>query len=162
MNKHGLGLNTCSVVPVLDSVGSGLWFERFCVSPSEDDPDYDFLLEDLSSSETLPPLPPTSTHPPTLPEKRRRSNAGGDSPDPPVCLSVCPPLLSSVFLNQVQPALRARPPLDLTPPLWTRAPPTVMRSQVLMNRCPPLCPPARHLPRFPRRSDTVSRNAAAD
>uniref|UniRef100_A0A3P8U8I1 CRK SH3-binding GNRP n=1 Tax=Amphiprion percula TaxID=161767 RepID=A0A3P8U8I1_AMPPE len=36
----------------------------------EDDPDYDFLLTDLSSSETLPPLAPA------LPEKRRRSTAG--------------------------------------------------------------------------------------
>ncbi|XP_008304017.1 rap guanine nucleotide exchange factor 1 isoform X2 [Stegastes partitus] len=36
----------------------------------EDDPDYDFLLTDQSSSETLPPLAPA------LPEKRRRSTAG--------------------------------------------------------------------------------------
>ncbi|XP_017292094.1 rap guanine nucleotide exchange factor 1 [Kryptolebias marmoratus] len=36
----------------------------------EDDPDYDFLLTDLSSSETLPPLPPA------LPEKRHRSITG--------------------------------------------------------------------------------------
>ncbi|XP_023199598.1 rap guanine nucleotide exchange factor 1 isoform X1 [Xiphophorus maculatus] len=36
-------------------------------SPSEDDPDYDFLHTDLSSSETLPPA---------LPEKRRRSTTG--------------------------------------------------------------------------------------
>ncbi|KAK9521931.1 hypothetical protein VZT92_018434 [Zoarces viviparus] len=36
----------------------------------EDDPDYDFLHTDLSSSETLPPLPPA------LPEKRRCSTAG--------------------------------------------------------------------------------------
>ncbi|XP_068559093.1 LOW QUALITY PROTEIN: rap guanine nucleotide exchange factor 1-like [Cebidichthys violaceus] len=35
-----------------------------------DDPDYDFLHTDLSSSETLPPLPPA------LPEKRRCSTAG--------------------------------------------------------------------------------------
>ncbi|XP_028435131.1 rap guanine nucleotide exchange factor 1 [Perca flavescens] len=38
----------------------------------EEDPDYDFLHTDLSSSETLPPLP----HPPALPEKTRCSTAG--------------------------------------------------------------------------------------
>ncbi|XP_040897545.1 rap guanine nucleotide exchange factor 1-like [Toxotes jaculatrix] len=42
----------------------------------EEDPDYDFLHTDLSSSETLPPLPPPSSPPPALPEKRRRSTAG--------------------------------------------------------------------------------------
>ncbi|XP_026198404.1 rap guanine nucleotide exchange factor 1 isoform X2 [Anabas testudineus] len=39
----------------------------------EEDPDYDFLHKDLSSSETLPPLPAPSSLPPALPEKRRRS-----------------------------------------------------------------------------------------
>ncbi|XP_054895099.1 rap guanine nucleotide exchange factor 1 [Poeciliopsis prolifica] len=39
-------------------------------SASEDDPDYDFLHTNLSSSETLPPLPPA------LPEKRRHSTTG--------------------------------------------------------------------------------------
>lgn len=42
----------------------------------EEDPDYDFLHKDLSSSETLPPLPTASSLPPALPEKRRRSNTG--------------------------------------------------------------------------------------
>ncbi|XP_041793519.1 rap guanine nucleotide exchange factor 1-like isoform X2 [Chelmon rostratus] len=42
----------------------------------EDDPDYDFLHTDLSSSETLPPLPHPSSLPPALPEKRRCSAAG--------------------------------------------------------------------------------------
>ncbi|XP_062272854.1 rap guanine nucleotide exchange factor 1-like [Scomber scombrus] len=41
----------------------------------DEDPDYDFLHTDLSSCETLPPLPPPSSLPPTLPEKRRRSAA---------------------------------------------------------------------------------------
>ncbi|XP_053180571.1 rap guanine nucleotide exchange factor 1-like [Scomber japonicus] len=45
----------------------------------EEDPDYDFLHTDLSSSETLPPLPPPSSLPPTLPEKRRRSAAEASS-----------------------------------------------------------------------------------
>ncbi|XP_070689843.1 rap guanine nucleotide exchange factor 1-like isoform X2 [Pempheris klunzingeri] len=44
--------------------------------PTEEDPDYDFLHTDLSSSETLPPLPHPSSLPPALPEKRRRSTAG--------------------------------------------------------------------------------------
>ncbi|XP_060894170.1 rap guanine nucleotide exchange factor 1-like [Labrus mixtus] len=43
---------------------------------SEEDPDYDFLHTDLSSSETLPPLPSPSSLPPALPEKRRQSTAG--------------------------------------------------------------------------------------
>ncbi|XP_061585600.1 rap guanine nucleotide exchange factor 1-like [Cololabis saira] len=45
---------------------------------SEDDPDYEFLLKDLSSSEALPPLPSTvpPALPPALPEKTRRSSAG--------------------------------------------------------------------------------------
>ncbi|XP_054467252.1 LOW QUALITY PROTEIN: rap guanine nucleotide exchange factor 1 [Anoplopoma fimbria] len=42
----------------------------------EDDPDYDFLHTDLSSSETLPPLPHPSSLPPALPEKTRCSTAG--------------------------------------------------------------------------------------
>ncbi|XP_039979137.1 rap guanine nucleotide exchange factor 1-like isoform X2 [Xiphias gladius] len=42
----------------------------------EEDPDYDFLHTDLSFSESLPPLPPSSSLPPALPEKRRRSAAG--------------------------------------------------------------------------------------
>ncbi|XP_076586384.1 rap guanine nucleotide exchange factor 1-like isoform X2 [Chaetodon auriga] len=42
----------------------------------EEDPDYDFLHTDLSSSETLPLLPHPSSLPPALPEKRRRSAAG--------------------------------------------------------------------------------------
>ncbi|XP_041856173.1 rap guanine nucleotide exchange factor 1-like isoform X2 [Melanotaenia boesemani] len=42
----------------------------------EDDPDYDFLNTDLSSSETLPPFPASSSLAPALPEKRRRSFAG--------------------------------------------------------------------------------------
>nr|XP_020450954.1 rap guanine nucleotide exchange factor 1 isoform X2 [Monopterus albus] len=41
----------------------------------EDDPDYNFLHTDLSSSETVPPLPPASILPPALPEKRCRSTA---------------------------------------------------------------------------------------
>ncbi|XP_070819706.1 rap guanine nucleotide exchange factor 1-like [Chaetodon trifascialis] len=45
----------------------------------EEDPDYDFLHTDLSSSETLPPLPHPSSLPPALPEKRRRSAAGAIS-----------------------------------------------------------------------------------
>ncbi|XP_070759837.1 rap guanine nucleotide exchange factor 1-like [Enoplosus armatus] len=46
----------------------------------EEDPDYDFLHTDLSSSETLPPLPHPSSFPPALPEKRRRSAAGTTNP----------------------------------------------------------------------------------
>nr|XP_046242395.1 rap guanine nucleotide exchange factor 1-like [Scatophagus argus] len=42
----------------------------------EEDPDYDFLHTDLSSSDSLPPLPHPSSLPPALPEKRRRSAAG--------------------------------------------------------------------------------------
>ncbi|XP_036955476.1 rap guanine nucleotide exchange factor 1-like isoform X1 [Acanthopagrus latus] len=42
----------------------------------EEDPDYDFLHTDLSSSDNLPPLPHPSSLPPALPEKRRRSAAG--------------------------------------------------------------------------------------
>ncbi|KAM4578534.1 rap guanine nucleotide exchange factor 1-like [Fundulus diaphanus] len=49
-------------------------------SHCEDDPDYDFLHTDLSSSEKLHALPPCSTLPPALPEKRRRSTAGIPSP----------------------------------------------------------------------------------
>ncbi|XP_037619237.1 rap guanine nucleotide exchange factor 1-like isoform X2 [Sebastes umbrosus] len=50
----------------------------------EDDPDYDFLHTDLSSSETLPPLPQPSSPPPILPEKTRCSAAGTTSgPAPP-------------------------------------------------------------------------------
>ncbi|KAM9699292.1 rap guanine nucleotide exchange factor 1-like [Menidia menidia] len=47
-------------------------------SHCEEDPDYDFLHEDLSSVETLPPqIPPQMPpHMPPLPEKRRRSSAG--------------------------------------------------------------------------------------
>ncbi|XP_056275056.1 rap guanine nucleotide exchange factor 1-like [Pseudoliparis swirei] len=41
----------------------------------EDDPDYDFLHTDLSSSTTLPPLPHPATLPPALPEKRHCSTA---------------------------------------------------------------------------------------
>ncbi|XP_034397435.1 LOW QUALITY PROTEIN: rap guanine nucleotide exchange factor 1 [Cyclopterus lumpus] len=41
----------------------------------EDDPDYDFLHTDLSSSQTLPPLPHPASLPPALPEKRRCSTA---------------------------------------------------------------------------------------
>ncbi|XP_042278118.1 rap guanine nucleotide exchange factor 1-like isoform X2 [Thunnus maccoyii] len=49
------------------------------VVSSEEDPDYAFLHTDLSSFETLPPLPPPTTLPPTLPEKRRRSGAGASN-----------------------------------------------------------------------------------
>ncbi|XP_045890729.1 rap guanine nucleotide exchange factor 1-like isoform X1 [Micropterus dolomieu] len=49
----------------------------------EEDPDYDFLHTDLSSSETLPPLPHPSSLPPALPEKRRRSTAGTMNPQAP-------------------------------------------------------------------------------
>ncbi|KAK2838238.1 hypothetical protein Q5P01_015450 [Channa striata] len=42
----------------------------------EDDPDYDFLHTDLSSSENLPPFPSPCCLPPALPEKRRRSSTG--------------------------------------------------------------------------------------
>lgn len=41
----------------------------------EDDPDYNFLHTDLSSADTLPPLPHCSPPPPALPEKRRSSTA---------------------------------------------------------------------------------------
>ncbi|KAM3611629.1 uncharacterized protein V6R79_021747 [Siganus canaliculatus] len=43
----------------------------------EEDPDYDFLHTDLSSSESLPPLPQHASLPPALPQKTRRSTAGG-------------------------------------------------------------------------------------
>ncbi|KAM9360729.1 rap guanine nucleotide exchange factor 1-like [Symphorus nematophorus] len=45
-------------------------------SHCEEDPDYDFLHTDLSSSDALPPLPQPSSLPPALPEKRRRSTTG--------------------------------------------------------------------------------------
>ena len=61
-----------------------------CVCVSEEDPDYDFLHTDLSSSDNLPPLPHPSSLPPALPEKRRRSAAGEDTPvNLSVYLSVC-------------------------------------------------------------------------
>ncbi|XP_046904723.1 rap guanine nucleotide exchange factor 1 [Hypomesus transpacificus] len=64
------------------------------------DPDYDFLLEDLSNQDTLPPLggslspvaeatnhePSSSSCPPALPEKKRRSHA----PQSPVSQSPAP------------------------------------------------------------------------
>ncbi|XP_055368005.1 rap guanine nucleotide exchange factor 1 [Betta splendens] len=49
----------------------------------EDDPDYDFLHKDLSSSKTLPPLPPPSFLPPALPEKRCRSTTGATNSQTP-------------------------------------------------------------------------------
>ncbi|XP_075879211.1 rap guanine nucleotide exchange factor 1 isoform X1 [Nelusetta ayraudi] len=41
----------------------------------EDDPDYNFLHTDLSSADSLPPLPHCCLPPPALPEKRRSSTA---------------------------------------------------------------------------------------
>ncbi|CAJ1069366.1 rap guanine nucleotide exchange factor 1-like [Xyrichtys novacula] len=45
----------------------------------EEDPDYNFLHTDLSSSESLPPLPPQPSLPPALPEKRNRSATAGNT-----------------------------------------------------------------------------------
>uniref|UniRef100_UPI0037E96D3A rap guanine nucleotide exchange factor 1-like n=1 Tax=Semicossyphus pulcher TaxID=241346 RepID=UPI0037E96D3A len=60
----------------------------------EEDPDYDFLHTDLSSSETLPTLPtlpPPSFLPPALPEKRRRSGAGSTIPQAATSFGFDPP-----------------------------------------------------------------------
>ncbi|MEQ2204676.1 hypothetical protein XENOCAPTIV_016829, partial [Xenoophorus captivus] len=92
----------------LDLLGS----DFLCLS-SEDDPDYDFLHADLSSSEKLPPLPPGSSLPPALPEKRRCSTTGKDTPDSPVCPPACV-CLSSPFLFCPRRSLRERTPADLT------------------------------------------------
>ncbi|XP_049435667.1 rap guanine nucleotide exchange factor 1-like isoform X2 [Epinephelus fuscoguttatus] len=45
----------------------------------EDDPDYDFLHTDLSSSETLPPLLQPSSPPPALPEKTRAAGTNSQA-----------------------------------------------------------------------------------
>ncbi|XP_078027240.1 rap guanine nucleotide exchange factor 1-like isoform X3 [Epinephelus lanceolatus] len=45
----------------------------------EDDPDYDFLHTDLSSSETLPPLLQPSPPPPALPEKTRAAGTNSQA-----------------------------------------------------------------------------------
>lgn len=67
----------------------------FSVFSVEEDPDYDFLHKDLSSSETLPPLPAPSSLPPALPEKRRHSTTGNTC----LCLSIHLSVCSSVCLT---------------------------------------------------------------
>ncbi|XP_056232185.1 rap guanine nucleotide exchange factor 1-like isoform X2 [Seriola aureovittata] len=73
----------------------------------EEDPDYDFLHTDLSSSETLPPLPPPSFPPPALPEKRRRSAAGTTNSEAPPSFE-----FDSVPQKQVDPAESLSSPLS--------------------------------------------------
>ncbi|XP_022622247.1 rap guanine nucleotide exchange factor 1-like isoform X2 [Seriola dumerili] len=79
----------------------------------EEDPDYDFLHTDLSSSETLPPLPPPSSPPPALPEKRRRSAAGTTNSEAPPSFE-----FDSAPQKQVDPAESLSSPLSpsKTPP----------------------------------------------
>ncbi|XP_068166361.1 rap guanine nucleotide exchange factor 1 isoform X2 [Antennarius striatus] len=52
-----------------------------CADNTHCDPDYDFLLTDLFSSDALPPLPHTSSVTPALPEKRRCSSEGQTNPE---------------------------------------------------------------------------------
>ncbi|KAM9393345.1 rap guanine nucleotide exchange factor 1 [Pholidichthys leucotaenia] len=77
------------------------WMEKN--TSCEDDPDYDFLNTDLSFSQNLPPLPPHSRPPPTLPEKRRQNMAGLTSSQAPPFIGFGPTPLdqSSTHIDDI-------------------------------------------------------------
>ncbi|KAM3867582.1 rap guanine nucleotide exchange factor 1-like [Diretmus argenteus] len=64
--------------------GDSSGVETHCSLTQEEDPDYDFLLKDLSADEMFPPFPLlSSSTPPALPEKRRHSAQGGTNSQAP-------------------------------------------------------------------------------
>ncbi|XP_041644557.1 rap guanine nucleotide exchange factor 1-like [Cheilinus undulatus] len=114
---------------------------------SEEDPDYEFLHTDLSSSETLPPLPTPASLPPALPEKRRRSTAGNTNSQ----------TSSSFGFDSAVPEQSSSHPDDLT------APDETLSSPLYPSKMPPPLPEKkRHIDQYLKVFESYSGQSPAN